>query len=192
MKFEIGDRVKVTKNLCPLDGIKNIHIGDMGTIRRFTPGYNYEVEFDNHTLSPDSLNVSAEGYYLMYGYQLEKVEERKEIMTLKDLRSGMVVETRDGDRYLVLVDGEDIHMMCGDGALHMGQWEVQQLYHDDLTRENGFKDHDIMKVYGRVQSFYKVNATKNLLWERKEIKKMTLEEIEKALGYPVKVVTDHE
>lgn len=74
----------------------------------------------------------------------------------------------------------------------MGQWEVQQLYHDDLTRENGFNDHDIMKVYGRVQSFYKVNATKNLLWERKEIKKMTLEEIEKALGYPVKVVTDHE
>lgn len=118
MKFEIGDRVKVTE-LWILDEINNIHIGDMGTIRRFTPGFNYEVEFDNHTLSPDSLTVSAEGYYLMYGYQLEKVEEEYE-MTLKDLRSGMVVETRDGDRYLVLVDGEDIHMMCGDGGSPYG------------------------------------------------------------------------
>lgn len=191
MKFKVGDRVKVTK-LCQIDKSLNVNIGDVGTVRRITPWRNYEVEFDNDNLSLYELCVSTKCYYIMYGYQLKKVEESKEIMTLKDLRSGMVVETRDGDRYLVLVDGEDIHMMCGDGALHMGQWEVRQLYHDDLTRENGFNDHDIMKVYGRVQSFYKVNATKNLLWERKEIKEMTVSEIEEVLGYSVKVVADHE
>ena len=191
MKFEVGDRVRVTKSsqLCEM---YDINVGDIGTIRRMSGDGFYYVQFIKLALVTDTYHVTADGCIVIPEQALKKVEESKEIMTLKDLRSGMVVETRDGDRYLVLVDGEDIHMMCGDGALHMGQWEVQQLYHDDLTRKNGFNDHDVMKVYSRVQSFYKVNATKNLLWEREKAKKMTLEEIEKALGYPVKVVTDHE
>lgn len=191
MKFEIGDRVKVTKNLCPLDKIKNIHIGDVGTIRRFTPGFNYEVEFDNHTLSPDSLNVSAEGYYLMYGYQLEKVEEESE-MTLKDLRSGMVVETRNSNRYLVLVDGEEIHMMCGNSRTYIGRWEVTKVYNSDMTHALGNSDLDIMKVYPRTNNFYGVIIPHSPIWTRKETKEMTMEEIEEALGYPVKVVKTHE
>lgn len=190
MKFEIGDRVKVTE-LCPLDDIYNIHIGDVGTIRRFTPGLNYEVEFDNHTLSPDTTNVSTECDYLMYGYQLEKVEEEYE-MTLKDLRSGMVVETRDGDRYLVLVDGEDIHMMCGNGRTYMGRWEVTKVYNSDMTYALGNSDRDIMKVYPRTNNFYGVIIPHSPIWTRKETKEMTMEEIEGALGYPVKVVQTHE
>lgn len=191
MKFEVGDRVRVTKTSQLLE-MYDIKVGDIGTIRRMSGDGFYYVRFIKLVLVTGTYHVTADGCIVIHEQALKKVEESKEIMTLKDLRSGMVVETRDGDRYLVLVDGEDIHMMCGDGALHMGQWEVQQLYHDDLTRKHGFNDHDIMKVYGRVQSFYKVNETKKLLWERKEIKEMTVSEIEDVLGYSVKVVADHE
>lgn len=58
-------------------------------------------------------------------------------MTKKDLRSGMVVETREGERYLVLTDkqyfiGKNCYMeYCS--------------HNDDLTYRNG--KFDIMKVY---------------------------------------------
>lgn len=38
--------------------------------------------------------------YVMFADQIEKVEDTK--MTKKDLESGMVVEIRDGRRYLVI------------------------------------------------------------------------------------------
>lgn len=191
MKFEVGDRVRVTKSsqLCEM---YDINVGDIGTILRMSGDGFYYVQFIKLALVTDTYHVTADGCIVIHEQALKKVEESKEIMTLKDLRSGMVVETRDSDRFLILVAGDDIHMMCGDGARHMGQWEVQQLYHDDLTRKNGFNEHDIMKVYYRVESFYKVSATENLLWERKEIKEMTVSEIEEVLGYSVKVVADHE
>ena len=54
---------------------------------------------------------------------------------------------------------------------------------------------DIVKVWGRVNSVaasHLANTVdtirRNLLWERDEAKRMTMKEIEKALGYPVVLV----
>lgn len=190
MKFKVGDRVKVTK-LCGIDKSFNIHIGDVGTVRRITQWRNYEVEFDNNNLSLYELCVSPQHYYIMYGNQLEKVEGEYE-MTLENLRSGMVVETRDGNRFLVLVDDNELLFMNGDCETHIGNWDGARRYNSDLTHAYGFKNLDIMKVYARIYNFDMVSNPKVLLWERKEVKEMTVSEIEHVLGYSVKVVADHE
>lgn len=191
MKFKIGDQVRVTKT-SPLYEMYDINVGDVGTIKRMSDEEFYYVRFMKLVLVGDTYHVTPDGCIVMSEKRLEKVEEKKAIMTLNDLRSGMVVETRDCERYLVLVNGNDIHMMGSNGVYYMGNWEVRQLYHDDLTRKHNNTDQDIMKVYGRVTTFKAVNETKNLLWEREESTEMTVEEIEELLGYKIKVVADHE
>lgn len=58
-----------------------------------------------------------------------------------------------------------------------------------LCRGDGLK---VVKIYG--YSKYVCDAYKlmidgrDLIWERKEAKKMKIEEIEKILGYPIKIV----
>lgn len=54
--------------------------------------------------------------------------------------------------------------------------KIEAIY--DIKRETWFKDS------------YFTPVSRVLLWERKEPKEMTVAEIEKALGYPVKIVKD--
>lgn len=100
-------------------------------------------------------------------------------MTKSVLKDGMVCETRNGKRYLWLNGG-----LAQSGVYCSGTQE-------DLT-DNENPEHDIVKVYEMLKNMHTINEILKypgkLIWTRRKPKEMTLEEIEEALGYPVKIV----
>lgn len=82
----------------------------------------------------------------------------------------MVVEIRDGTRYLV----------CGDKLIRDGGYMELCDYTEDLLctdddPDYDVSDFDIMVVYKEVCTLYAVTNTTNVLWERKEL----LDKVEK-------------
>ena len=99
--------------------------------------------------------------------------------TKADLRDGMVVEQRNGEMYLVLA--EEVVRKCGYNRIDG--------YTDDLKCEGrtGYTGGDIVKVYRitpeslrRIEDVF-IKSNLELIWERKEPKKMTVEEMRQKL-----------
>lgn len=177
MKYKIGDKVRV--------------IGDLewDDSRFPTCGVTEEMQ----DLSGKIVTIertSGEDRYWIYEDD-NKYEWRGRMFTsiaefqLCDLKSGMVVEVRNGGRYLVLKDRDDISLMNESGSTYLGGSHDNNLKYYD-------KNFDVMKVFDKVRVFRNVKTTTDLLWERKEPKKMTLKEVEKELGYAVEVVLESE
>nr|DAY84786.1 MAG TPA: hypothetical protein [Caudoviricetes sp.] len=120
-----------------------------------------------------SSRVFAEKYnykILEYGDYMQKK------FTKADLEDGMVVEQRDGDMYLVLA------------GMVVRKREYNRIgnYDDDLKWE-GYTGGDIVKVYRitpeslrRIEDVF-IKSNLELIWERKEPKKMTVEEMRQKL-----------
>lgn len=114
-------------------------------------------------------------FYEQIGYTiLEWSDYMKNEFTKADLKDGMVVEYRNGNRRLVIVN-----MLIGeDGFLTL-----------DSFRENleniKFMEHTIVKIFKikEAMTFNYILDDKNLelIWERNEAKKMTAEEMRKKL-----------
>lgn len=115
-------------------------------------------------------------------------------MNLKDLKTGWRVQTRNGDTYVVLRDCEtqkyghqDVLLGGFSGGFLVGSYyDANLFYKDDY-------DFDIMKIYETTvrADVFDSNHMGKLVWERtNEPKDMTLSEIERALGYPVRIVRD--
>jgi hypothetical protein len=115
--------------------------------------------------------------------------------TKSDLKNRMVVETRNGEKY-ILVDDRflsktgflwlNTHTDKNRGTFHQG-------YNDDLTIDSG-ANWDIIKVYKEVNNlcFYNddVYGALDLLWERKPVKEVTMAEVEEKFGCKVKIIND--
>lgn len=104
-------------------------------------------------------------------------EEEKTLK--KILTNRCVVELRNKERYLVVGDflmGENNYFTKGDF--------VDNLSHIGLHKL------DIVRVYekiSKIEALY--NKDLDIIWERKP-KKMTKEEIEKALGYEIEIIKE--
>lgn len=101
-------------------------------------------------------------------------------MTRDDLKDGMVCEQRNGNRHIWLNGMLRRICTCCSGT---GM---------DLKDKDGEEKFDIIRVYTTVgTTLSKMLDYDNLtlIWERKEPKEMTLEDIERELGYPVKIVS---
>lgn len=105
----------------------------------------------------------------------------------KDLiQPGSIVECRSGNKY-IYINGLFMH---SDGWMFMGNGGLKD-FSDDLIFLNGDENFDIMRIFeskaralnGVFEPIYLTSV-----WERREAKEMTLEEIEKILGYPIKIV----
>lgn len=94
-------------------------------------------------------------------------------MTKADLKDGMICESREGNQYIWL-----------NGKLNLITIYYSEETGADLRNEDGIKEHDIVRVYAEGMP-----DRKYLIWERKERKEMTLADIERELGYPVKIVS---
>lgn len=112
-------------------------------------------------------------------------------MTKADLKPGYVVRNRYGDLYMVLP------VKNGQLAIVRSvSWDFVSIYRDDLTSGAGYTSLDIMEVYGFANtSVMALNldpelSDRPLLWKRSEPKKMTMEEVCKALGYDVEIVKE--
>lgn len=168
--LKVGDRVEVTQ-LYAHDRDQGICIGDIGTVVRACD-IGCRVKFDKR-----------DGSYLIQDYQLRKVEENKMEFSKKDLKSGMVVELRDGSRFLTVEINGRLDLIGKD------TWDSLSLYNENLTDAD--RDFDIVKVYETYpRPFGRMLKGGILIWERKEPKEMTIDDIEKELGYPVKIVKE--
>ena len=103
-----------------------------------------------------------------------------------ELKERMIIECRNGDRYL-------LRTTCGELVASSNDKYLNLDYYDEELNENLYfdKDFDVMKIYTS-KSFILNNLFNNdyleCIWERKEPKKMTLAQISKALGYEVEVI----
>lgn len=183
MEFKAGDQVRIVELIEVDERDTNLKIGDVGTFVGDSSGSNCLVRFDEEKIKNKARNWDYElKAYAMFADQIEKVEDTK--MTKKDLESGMVVETRDGDRYLVIEKSGVINFMNLDGKTYFDEKNMK----DDMTFPEWCDHCDIMKVFPGDITLDGCRETTDLIWERKEPKEMTVAEIEAALGYPVKVV----
>lgn len=107
--------------------------------------------------------------------------------TKDDLKVGMLVEIRSGQRAIVMPTkyGELYFMFRNDSA-------KLDMFDENLKCVTDLKHLDIVRVYnlphGKTSYYDLYSSYRDLLWERKEIKEMTIDEISEALGYKVKVV----
>lgn len=125
-----------------------------------------------------------------YNYKiLEWSDYMQKEFTKSDLKDGMVVEQRDGNMYLVLAG----MVVRKRGCNRIGD------YDDDLKCA-GYTGGDIVKVYritpgslGCVEHVF-IKCNLELIWERKEQKKMTVEEmrqkIEELTGEEIEVMQE--
>lgn len=99
------------------------------------------------------------------------------------LKTGMRVETREGDTYIVFLGTEE-------GDFIQGKWwNWLKTYESDLTSKSESKM-DIVKVYSKdlKSNLSDFSAHGELLWQRPEIPKMTHAELAQAVGHEFELV----
>lgn len=173
---KLGDILKVSE-VGPSDGL--------GLVR---------VAVKDHPHYPASISrQSGTWSYLMCEYVvLEDYEEEKDMsFTKKDLRTGDIVITRNGWKYMIMLNGSDGRKkwdyLCN---MKRDSKEDFDRYCDNMKHKYN-NDWDIMEVY-RPGCFnrpweYDIDCA-TPIYTREEVKEMTVEEISKALGYEVKVI----
>lgn len=121
-----------------------------------------EVKLENHKFKYKVVDSEFGGTKHFYEDDVEIINEEND-MKKSDLKSGMQVETRNGIRYLVLLDSIE-----GDFVL-VGEGHWSSASYDEDMLSNRYNDHDIMTVY-RPPIFQALNLdTKHeIIWERKE------------------------
>ena len=118
-------------------------------------------------------------------------------MKLSDLKTGMKLIDRSGGEWTVLENIRNPYREIEDTyILKDGGWMSESSYDDELKCKND-SSYDIMRVYAQNEGKYIdgsiLMATiedMDLIWERNEKKEMTISEIEKELGYSIKIIKE--
>lgn len=169
-KFKVGDKVRIIKSN-RLPGC----VGDIVEIKSVNPNAPYL----------DKPHYGVGRVFVCLEDELELAPFNK-----SDLKDGMVLEYRNGSR----------EMVFGSRSIDMNGWHNLEQYSESLTDERyHFPNHNIDKVYkvnnNTIHNFKDVFKDEylELIWEREpDYKEMTVEEIEKELGYKIKVIADKE
>lgn len=104
-----------------------------------------------------------------------------------ELKEGMIIECRNGNRYL-------LRNVRGELLLSANKGWMECTYDNnfiDIGKDASNGDYDIMKIYefkAHTLQYLFDNQYLTCIWERKEPKKMTLAQISEALGYEVEVI----
>ena len=111
-------------------------------------------------------------------------------MELDDLKTGMIVETRNGDSYIVMRDflgAVSILTGISDNKARASKWIKMSIYTQDLNC-SGIPSVDIVSVYSSYPC--EIDTKIGLLWKREEYKEVTMSEIEEKFGCKVKIVEE--
>lgn len=145
--------------------------------------------FDGHgsCFSRCDYNTLKEHYEMVFG----KEDKEMEIFNKEYIKPGYLLEIEDcGKKYLAIVtcgNTGEILNICYSSEYKWGPI-------NNLTKDLCHKDNPmckVTKVYGYAPNCYAYKLETDcrpLLWERREPKEMTVADIEKLLGYPVKIV----
>lgn len=129
-----------------------------------------------HTFQKNTC-YSCDGYYCYYDYYkeneytiLEWSDYMRKEFTKADLKDGMVVEYRNGERRIIIDN-----MLIGKSG-----FSTLNKFSEEL-KDNYFDEHTIVKTYkiSEARTFAYVLNDNNLelIWERTEVKRMTAEEM---------------
>lgn len=158
------------------DFCKQMHKQGMvwGTGNSYLSCTRYE-EYKNKTCYSGGGGYQSYDYFEKYRYNiLEWSDYMNKEFTKADLKDGMVVKQRNGDKKMVISEA----LIGEDG------YSDRNCFREDLT-DRYFKDLDIVGVYAiqEYSNFADMLSDYNLelIWERKEPKKMTVEEMRKKL-----------
>lgn len=146
----------------------------------------------------EGIHYNSAEYFSKNGYKIIPYEEfmggNEMKFTLDDLKIGQVVQNRYGDLYIVAGDENNKYFM-GDSICFCD--EIREIFDKNL-KNKASSDDDITKVYKIIRPFclstlssslmYEKEKYLELIWERKEPREMTVEEISVVLGYEVKIV----
>ena len=162
--------------------------------QRYKHGIKWHYGDENNTHWEDAdekIYYECDGVYIYYldckSNEITVVEYKED--NKMELKEGMIIECRNGDRYL-------LRNVRGDLILSANKGWVEYVYDnnfidigEDAKAFNG--DYDIMKIYESkayvLEDLFDNNYL-DCIWERKEPKKMTLAQISEALGYEVEVI----
>lgn len=95
-------------------------------------------------------------------------------MTLDDLKTGMIVKTREGKHYIIMrdfIDNGDILAGLSHNNRISKAWTSLSKYNQDMTHSK-LPSLDIVNVYA--SSVYSADTPTRLLWQRKEYKEVTM------------------
>lgn len=162
-KYKVGDKVRIVKKRAgSMIPSMDKYLGSVMCICRVLPSGGYEMLEDNQTWNWD--DASIEGY--------------ANIIKKSDLKNGDIITYRDCDKRIVREDGLYGLQNLNFKRLSLEGYDEDLFYLDDC-------DFDIIKVYRpeTEETFYTER-------EQKKVKEMTVAEIEKELGYPIKVVKE--
>ena len=115
-------------------------------------------------------------------------------MTKSDLKTGMVVTVRDGKEYVVFKDSSSKDYGTEDLIVNgLGRnWTGLRSYNEDFSRNDAYNNLDIVKVeqanhpYSFMDLEYEKKSRKTL-WERKEPRTVTMEEVNAKFGEEVRI-----
>lgn len=171
----------------------------------FTPGKVYIVDDDGSVISDLGSRFDKhrepDGVKWLEKQKWYDFEEVTDIFTKDDLKTGMIAQTRNGAYWLVLRDtgcASEHH----DGIVCIGDPHrdcfLRLSQFDETLGFIGVDDYDIVKVVAPRYYPYVNNPAEDmengkLLFDRSKIeerKKLTVEEIERLLGYKVAIVDE--
>lgn len=157
--------------------------------------YNKYGDSTCYDCTDGELQFSSKTYYMhftcrwicTYDEFMKEVESMKEF-TLNDLEAGKhVIETRYGIKYLVCSTDKGLFGVGNSGCIGLNDFEQNMKF----EKNHNF---DIAKVYKIKQCCYfdgiLDNARLILVWEREEVKELTMADIEKLVGCKVKIVKE--
>lgn len=181
--FQIGDEVSV---------ISEIHYN----LKKGSIGYIHNIDLrQTYPIGVYFQSYPSKVYYFSE-YDLKKIKrnEVQKEMTIHDLKPGMVIEYVNGKKRLVVpnCDTKGLYLTGLDGSNYISD------YTEDMKSKACPEDLTINKIF---IPKYTINLKMllidgfglELIWERKpKPKEMTMEELEKTLGYPIKIVKEKE
>lgn len=169
-EFNVGDIVRVRKDLVEGRTYKGTYFAvGMGQYA----GKTFKIVNKYFGTGKMRYNLENCGSWNFIEEMLEPVE-----ITLNDLQFADVLTIRNGERYVYV----DRYMYGESDDYSCDCCKLEENYNNDLTSEDGDEDCDIVKVERKGEViFERVEETK---------REMTIEEIEKELGYSIKIVKE--
>ena len=200
-KFKVGDKVLYKNQLCTIKMRAFSYSIPMYFIEFNDKSIIVSLETDLEEYKPKtSLNSILNGIdyvklikdlsYSMYINGLNKPKTNKNMenkeFTIDDLKSGMIIETRSEEKYLVIKDCEFYGGDKGIAFVNATGFNKSNSYNKDLTCKK-MKSYDIMRVYYDDCVNGNTYSMKNqpLIWQRKEKQLFTKEQIAEKLGLSI-------
>lgn len=174
MKFKVGDKVKVSNSWFGFTD----EVGVIASVEDQEPEFKYTVKF----------NVE-DGEIKEESFREEELElvKGKQSFTKSDLKTGMGVVLRNGDKAHVLLGTDDGDVMR---FLEKDTWDTLKLANEDLTWKGSDK-FDIVEVYSaKLASRYLTDMVfeAKCVFKREEPTKMTMKEINEHFGKAIEIV----